>query len=52
MTLSNAMFVRPTVLSSTLEVLAVDETAVNVVVGEGNRAELFKIEIEGVSIDL
>jgi hypothetical protein len=52
MALANAMLVSPTVLPSPLKVLSIDETAVDVVVRERDGAELLKIEVEGVSIDL
>ena len=41
-----------TALASTLEVFAVCETGVDVVVREGDAAEPFKVEVEGSAIDL
>lgn len=52
MTLSNAMLVSPTVLPSSLEVLSVHETAVDVDRRERDRTELLEVEIEKVSVDL
>jgi len=51
-TLSNAMLVSPTVLSSSLEVLPVDETAVDVDGRERDGTELLEVEIQEVSVDL
>jgi hypothetical protein len=50
--LPDAMLVRPAVLPPPLKVLAIDQAAVDVVVRERDGAELLKVEIERVSVDL
>ena len=51
-TLSHAMLVSPTVLPSSLKVLPIDETAVDVDGRERDGTELLEIEIQEVSVDL
>jgi hypothetical protein len=46
------MLVRPAVLPPPLKVLTIDQAAVDVVVRERDGAELLKVEIERVSVDL
>lgn len=50
--LGDGMGVGRTRFPSSLEVLAVRKTGVDVVVGEGDGAESLEIEIEGMAIDL
>lgn len=50
--LCDRMSVGGTVLSSSLEVLSVDEAGVNVVLAERDGAESLKVKVESTAIDL
>jgi hypothetical protein len=50
--LGDRVRIRRAVLSATLEVLAVRQTRVDIIVAERNGAQAFKIEIKRVTVDL
>ena len=49
---ADAVLVSPAVLAAALEVLAVDQAAVDVVVAERDGADFLKVKVEQVAVDL